>query len=323
MDQTGFGTAVMLAIAAVLWLVYLMPSWVRRREYLATERNAVRLQQTLRVMAETAETPAQVHTEAQLRDIAEQERQLRRLEKQRRELAKAREAEAAAAAARTLSSLQPDAAASAARRRSRATRAVVSLVMLVSLVVGGAQSVSAAAAGTLSAGALLVLAVSTGVFLGGMAAHSRLTAVNRARTARARSTQAAFGDRPAPRVYDAGEESVDESLRPAREWTPVPLPKPLYLSKPQVETPAMAERDLVAEVKAEVRAAVQAEVEAQVRAEAEQRQADLVAAHAEPEVVPINDAARSRFARMGVIDDIERPVTDIDAALRRRRASAG
>src|SRR6188474_857237 len=53
------GGGVLLALAAGLWLVYLIPSWLRRREYLATERNAVRLQQTLRVLAETAEVPYQ------------------------------------------------------------------------------------------------------------------------------------------------------------------------------------------------------------------------------------------------------------------------
>jgi len=56
--ETPFsGTAVLLAVAGVLWLVYLVPIWLRRSEYLATERNAARLGQTLRVLAETAEQP--------------------------------------------------------------------------------------------------------------------------------------------------------------------------------------------------------------------------------------------------------------------------
>ena len=63
MELTGLGGGIMLAIAAVLWLVYLLPTWLRRREYLATERNAVRLQQTIRVLAETAEVPAPVRAE--------------------------------------------------------------------------------------------------------------------------------------------------------------------------------------------------------------------------------------------------------------------
>ena len=39
METTGGGTAVLIALAAVLWMVYLIPIWRRRREYLATERS--------------------------------------------------------------------------------------------------------------------------------------------------------------------------------------------------------------------------------------------------------------------------------------------
>ena len=41
MDVIGGG--VLVAAAAALWIAYLLPSWLRRRQYLATERNAVRL----------------------------------------------------------------------------------------------------------------------------------------------------------------------------------------------------------------------------------------------------------------------------------------
>lgn len=60
MELTGLGGGIMLAIAAGLWLVYLVPNWLKRREYLATEKNAVRLQQTIRVLAETSEIPARL-----------------------------------------------------------------------------------------------------------------------------------------------------------------------------------------------------------------------------------------------------------------------
>jgi len=61
--ESVLGGGVLLAVAAALWLVYLVPNWLRRSEYLATERNAVRLQQTIRVLAETAETPEAVRLE--------------------------------------------------------------------------------------------------------------------------------------------------------------------------------------------------------------------------------------------------------------------
>src|SRR4051794_4703382 len=71
------GGGVMVAVAAALWIAYLLPSWLHRRQYIATERNAVRLQQTLRILAETAETPEQVRVEATARSVAAQERVLR------------------------------------------------------------------------------------------------------------------------------------------------------------------------------------------------------------------------------------------------------
>src|SRR5919107_4527699 len=75
MDVIGGG--VLVAAAAALWIAYLLPSWLRRRQYLATERNAVRLQQTLRVLAETAEMPEEVRAELSARSVVEQHRALR------------------------------------------------------------------------------------------------------------------------------------------------------------------------------------------------------------------------------------------------------
>jgi hypothetical protein len=77
MGAEGFGSSIVIAFAALLWLVYLVPTWFRRKEYLSTERNAVRLQQTLRIMAETAEVPQQVRVETSARSAAAQEKLLR------------------------------------------------------------------------------------------------------------------------------------------------------------------------------------------------------------------------------------------------------
>lgn len=50
MDTTGAGTAIMLAIAALLWFAYLVPTWLRRREYLASERMSAALSRTTPVV---------------------------------------------------------------------------------------------------------------------------------------------------------------------------------------------------------------------------------------------------------------------------------
>lgn len=75
METPFSGTAVLLLIAGVLWLVYLVPIWLRRSEYLATERNATRLGQTLRVLAHTAEATEELTAELSARDVVRQQRQ--------------------------------------------------------------------------------------------------------------------------------------------------------------------------------------------------------------------------------------------------------
>ena len=89
MDVIGGG--VLVAAAAALWIAYLLPSWLRRRQYLDTERNAVRLQQTLRILAETAETPEAVRVEATAREVASQQRILHEHEQAARLAAEAAE----------------------------------------------------------------------------------------------------------------------------------------------------------------------------------------------------------------------------------------
>ena len=69
-EFAGLGTSIVLLVAVVLWVAYLVPVWTRKREYLATERNAIRLQQTLRIMAESAEAPEELRLEADARTIA-------------------------------------------------------------------------------------------------------------------------------------------------------------------------------------------------------------------------------------------------------------
>src|SRR5690554_7254880 len=92
MGFEGLSSSVVIVLAAVLWLVYLVPTWLRRREYLSTERNAVRLQQTLRIMAETAEVPDQVRIEATTRNVAAQEKILQREMQRTQAIARAQDA---------------------------------------------------------------------------------------------------------------------------------------------------------------------------------------------------------------------------------------
>lgn len=72
------GTTFLLVVAAILWLVYLVPLWLKRNEYYATERNATRLGQTLRMLANTSEASDEIKAELKARSIAKKEREAER-----------------------------------------------------------------------------------------------------------------------------------------------------------------------------------------------------------------------------------------------------
>ena len=300
MDVNGAGTAIMVAIAAALWFAYFLPTWMRRREYLDTERTATRLQQTLRVMAETAEIPDQVRVEVSARDAARTQRIL--LAQQRR---------ADAIAARAVAKVQaetPDIELAAKRRRRRARR-LASLLMIAATVTIGVQ-LWLVAAGTAGAGSWLVFTGGAVVGVSGIAVRRR---------------QDRVGARPAQVARSRATTPVAEHPRAApatRSWTPVALPAPLYLSRPQTQ-PVRPALDLAAQLREAALASEQA----------------LRHAHDAPEVVPLRpqrpvrepaaprespamrSTTPSRWAAMGRIGDTDAAAPDLDEVLRRRRSA--
>lgn len=327
MSGDALGGGVMVAIAAALWVAYLMPTWSRRRQYLATERNAIRLQQTLRILAETAAVPQQVHLEANARTVASQRKLL--AEAERDALAEAKAAEDAARAARRAATAQRAAAAAQAAakarqleaqvpavatlRRVRRGRALSSLLFLsgILLLLTGITPMLQGAWAAFGIGASLVTA--------SLAALSRLAKT--ARTARVVRIAPAVASVPAPRFEPV---QLEETPAEKHTWTPQPLPRPLYLSRGTIAQTAMASVDAAAELR---RAAAESELA--------RRAAEIAAAQA-PDVTPIaRPAARvaasaapsapseppSRFASMGIVGDTAPGISDLDAVLRRRRAA--
>ncbi|MFF1572991.1 hypothetical protein ACFVWR_09600 [Leifsonia sp. NPDC058292] len=286
MNGDVMGGGVVVAIAAALWLAYLIPVWSRRREYIATERNAVRLQQTLRILAETSEMPEEVRLEASARAVAEQQRILKRAEQ--RTMAEARAAAAARArrehavaeaerlaaeeAERTaLQAIAVERAARAAaaqrasvlaaatvgpalspqrRRRLRRARALSSVVLTVALV-----GVFGGLAAVIVSGAWLLLAASTVVGAAAIGMLGRLARPQQAETVgRAQRIAPA-----APALYDDAQHEVRvEARAPRQTWTPQPLPKPLHLSRGTIAASAMASIDAATELR---RAAARAEID--------------------------------------------------------------
>ncbi|WP_089909196.1 hypothetical protein [Leifsonia sp. 21MFCrub1.1] len=359
MNGDVMGGGVIVALAAALWLAYLVPVWLRRREYLATERNAVRLQQTLRILAETSELPDEVRLEATARTVAEQQRILRKSEQRtlaaaraeaaahaRREQALAderrRAAEEAERAANDAIALERAARAAAAqrarvlatstarpvlspqrRRRLRRARGLSTLVLVAGLIglVSGAVLLLETGAWLLSVASLGAVALS-GWMLGRLARPERAAAVAQPMV---RTSVVA------PELYDDAQHDdipVQERLR--QSWTPRPLPKPLHLSPGTVAAAAMASVDAAAELR---RAAARAEFErkaAEVVPPAPVAAPVPLRAVERPAAVPVSAPAAnvpaatvpSRYASMGILDEVDTGSMDLDAVLRRRRAAS-
>ncbi|MBI5160620.1 MAG: hypothetical protein HY996_04285 [Micrococcales bacterium] len=303
MQFSGVGTAVMFAVAAILWFVYLVPTWVRRREYLATERNATRLQQTLRIMAETAETPAAVRVEATARSAAHQERLLRERERQRA----ARERAALAATRRA----QEPAVAEAERRRTRRRRArlLATATFLAALATASVQTGMVLTGGAVTGSWIVLAAAGVGL----VAALGTLRTLARRRI-------------PAPViaasvVVPTAATAPVVAAAPRREWTPVPVPRPRYLGTPapQPIAPALDAERLLREASAEAQEALRV-----ARGEAEVVEFPRAPAAASGTPTPAarpTPAAPSRWASMGVVGDLPATAPDLDEVLRRRRAA--
>jgi hypothetical protein len=297
----------MVAVAAVLWVAYLMPTWSRRKQYQATERNAVRLQQALRVLAETAEIPQQVRLEATARTLADQQRVLARAENSERA-----EAQAVADAGRAVRRAAAVAAAATPRlaespvqklRRLRRFRGLVALMLLAGFVLAVA-GIAPALAGSFTAlvGGGVVTVAAFGIL-------GRLATV--ARSARIVRVEAPVD---LPVLIGQTFEPVQWEATPAAAatWTPQPVPRALHLSRGSIAQTAMASVEAANQLR---KAAAQAEVARRGAALAEEADRAVT-----PIARPAVAAVPSRFASMGIVGETEPGMTNLDEVLRRRRA---
>lgn len=249
------GGGVIVLVAVLLWLLYLLPSWHSRYQYQAAERNAVRLNQALRVLAETSETPGEVRLELNARTALAQQKLARRVQAEKesvgleaaraelaaakaqaavdREVAKADRRRAAADAEAAREKARADAAlareralveASVARalpavRRARARRRVrltASIIGVVAVAVAGLGGYL----GAIGAGWTMLAAGAT-VAVGSLIVLGRMNTVARRAASRVVATEVV---REATALQDVALES--ERV----EWTPRTLPRPLTAS---------------------------------------------------------------------------------------------
>ncbi|WP_430593548.1 hypothetical protein [Humidisolicoccus flavus] len=303
----GLGTTLVFVLIVVLWLAYLLPVWVKRREYAATERNAVRLQQTLRIMAETAHTPEVVHVSSTSRDvlrtqkIVEKEQKLERAKERAEAVAKARELD------REIQALEAEAkrvAKSSVSRvgRLRRTRLACTALLLVSIAAGVLGVVF-----LMTLWPLLILGtlgvVSSFAGLALVAATSR--GASRASVGVQQTEEIARIVRQPQSLTETISQSMlaeaaEEPQVVERSWTPAPLPAPLGASRTDDagDDPVRALRAAVARAKYEADAA--AGLLAPVQPIVREERAAGVAAEAEVVASAAAEAAASRVAAPAV-----------------------
>lgn len=238
MDGTGAGTAIMLAVAALLWFLYLVPTWLRRREFIAAEHGAGRPERLIRA------------------------------EQRRADAAAAREARAARRAAPTAprAALDPGVL---RRRRMRRTRRGASLLMVAATVVAGVQIWLVATTGmTLGAFFVLVAAIAGGGVA--IATQRRLDALAMPRVAAAPTRS-----RTAVQVPDAAVPVARASWTPVETPRPMYLSRPA--PEPVVARADLQEalRAAAAEAEANLRAAHAAPEVAPMRSSSTSRYAGM------------------------------------------------
>lgn len=298
MDGQVLGGGVIVVVAVGLWLAYLVPSWLERQRFEAAERNALRLNRAIRVLAETSEAPEEVRLELNARTAHQQHRLAKRVQAEI-EHARHEELRTELAARRAA----PEARRARARRRVRLT-ATALLVAGVALAGLGVWSV--AAGGTW-----------TGVAIGCLVALVAVAALQRQASVAARQARRIAAGRlaaepaaaAAARPAAAAPAVQDVALEPTPHWSPRPLPRPL-----SAEAGSRAAREI------DARAALARQAREE---ELRRRLAELV----EPAPAPITAAriapspaaeADSRFASMGYVDDAE--IEEHVRALLTRRA---
>lgn len=276
------GGGVIALVAVLLWLVYLLPSWHSRHQFNAAERNAVRLNQALRILAETSETPDAVRLELTARTALRQQKLARRAAAEREEagLEQARADLESARAERAAARNRPEARRARARRRARLVASILGVAALGLAGWGGWEVVQTGSQVALWSGA--GVAVACVLVLRRMA---RVSARTGARVAASVDVV----------VAEARSSGVTE-LMDDRSWTPRSLPQPLSASAGSRAAVALDAAD------------AQRALREAARDEALRRRAERLRP-APPEIAAARAARETvsapSFASMGHVDDAE------------------
>ncbi|SEB53774.1 hypothetical protein [Microbacterium hydrocarbonoxydans] len=276
MDGPVLSGGVIVLVAVLLWMLYLLPSWRGRFQYDAAERNAVRLNQALRVLAETSETPGEVRLELTARTALAQQKLAKRVqsEKEAAELALLRE---------QLAATRADPAVRQARARRR-VRIVATSALLLGVALAGLGVWQLIATQT-----QLLLWAGGSVMLASALVLQRMSSVAARAARRSVRTVEQPVTREQPPLHDQGRAT----------WTPRPLPEPLVSVTGSRAQAARAEMDAQEQRRSAARLA-------ELRERAERMAPPAPVQMPTTPVTPAEKpAAASPFARMGYVDDAE------------------
>jgi hypothetical protein len=297
MNGEFLGGGLVFAVGAVLWVVYLIPSWLRRRNFTETEANSVRRQHTVAAMTVAGiDTSHLRQAEATARAVHEQKKALRQAERAAKRMART-------SAIESLTPEQQVLMARHRRRRARQTAFGFLLASLATLAVGIAY--------TAYVGDILIAVMgglATLVTLVVMSSMSKPATVTTARRVVAPSA-----------VFDQGAAPASVT----RSWTPQTVPRSLQQSPGSVAATVVAQQQAAdSRRRAMAEQAYLASIAARTETIASGAQptasrAEPVVSRAEPVEAPSKPV--SKFAGLGFVDDADTGSFDLDSALKRRR----
>ena len=349
MTSGVLGGGVFFVVIAVLWAAVLVPSWNRRREFKAAERNAFRLQRTLRILAETTEVPEELRLEANAKEALQHEKLLRSAQKRQEAEREAQLAEARAEQVRAeiraqqmrrkQVAMQRAAQLRAPRvRRVRSLAALVAVVSFVGVLVGVGLWIAGSGVAvtlwsllmfTLGSGTLVLLAPGRAK-LEPIAAEDAVasaeiteTVTEPALQATGETVDSAAAHQAAQRAAAARIERARSLARTRAARTTQPLenqPDSMLLreAREQVarERVAREQQHAAAPVSAPRSETAVAPTAAPAPAATSR---DPLAGYGQRPTAAVN-ARMPRFSEMGRVGDTSEGMPDLDEVLRRRRA---
>lgn len=335
MNSQALGGGVMLAIGAALWALYFLPIWTKRRKFAAAEQNALRIQRTLRMLAETAELPEEVRVEATAREALAHERMLEaagrsQLAEHEARVAEAKLAERQALLEARANRKRADALKRELIRRSHGVRiarlitATIAALALVALIVGIVFAIIGFGATLLGlSAAALLLAVSALVM---MAPKREQRVSTQADAVSSRSDRAIAVSQPeqarqTERRVASSASRVSSAARSVTRETAATPASAQHLAQQQNSEREIAQAQRILELaRQEAERAQREALDLGPGASAGTQSAQRAPQRPVSPATPAVDVSALRH--MGVIDEIDATLPDLDAAIQRRRAAS-